>query len=145
MALDSIITSPHRRSQTQTAFSSTDPKKNQYSRSNELGSCSTVLQRHRFLLIALGLLAFLCTIYLYFAVTLGAGDSCSDLTGTQKAACYVEHGKAHMGKGKLKFFQQIDGCWLIFQYMIFLFLLRGRMSYPKCLLRFFGSIGWSLV
>ncbi|KAH0762912.1 hypothetical protein AABB24_027097 [Solanum stoloniferum] len=104
MALDSVITSPHRRSQTQTAFSSTDPKKNQYSRSNELGSCSTVLQRHRFLLTALGLLAFLCTIYLYFAVTLGAGDSCSDLTGTQKAACYVERGKAHMGKGKLKFF-----------------------------------------
>ncbi|KAJ8536153.1 hypothetical protein K7X08_034554 [Anisodus acutangulus] len=104
MALDSIITSPHRRSQTQTAFSSTDQKKKQYSRGDELGSCSTVLQRHRFLLTALGLLAFLCTIYLYFAVTLGAGDSCSGLTGTQKAACYVEHGKAHTGKGKLKFF-----------------------------------------
>ncbi|CAN4086500.1 unnamed protein product [Withania somnifera] len=92
MALDSIITSPHRRSQTQTAFSTTDQKKSQYSRSNELGSCSTVLQRHRFLLTALGLLAFL------------SGDSCSGLTGTQKAACYVEHGKAHMGKGKHKFF-----------------------------------------
>ncbi|KAK4362119.1 hypothetical protein RND71_017360 [Anisodus tanguticus] len=106
MALDSIITSPHRRSQTQTetAFSSTDQKKKQYSRGDELGSCSTVLQRHRFLLTALGLLAFLCSIYLYFAVTLGAGDSCSGLTGTQKATCYVEHGKAHMGKGKLKFF-----------------------------------------
>ncbi|XP_059291620.1 uncharacterized protein LOC132633103 [Lycium barbarum] len=105
MALDSIITSPHRRSQTQTAFSTIDQKKSQCSRGNELGSCSTVLQRHRFLLTALGLLAFLCTIYLYFAVTLGAaGDSCSGLTGTQKAACFVEHGKAHMGKGKLKFF-----------------------------------------
>ncbi|OIT04480.1 hypothetical protein A4A49_06675 [Nicotiana attenuata] len=106
MALDSIITSPHRRSQTQTAFSSSASLKRQYSRCDEFGSCSTLLQRHRFLLTALGLLAFLCTIYLYFAVTLGAGagDSCSGLTGTQKAACYVEHGKAHMGKGKLKFF-----------------------------------------
>ncbi|XP_009795519.1 uncharacterized protein [Nicotiana sylvestris] len=103
MVLEVNISSPHRRSQTQTAFS-TSSLKRQHSRGDEFGSCSTLLQRHRFLLTALALLAFLCTIYLYFAVTLGAGDSCSGLKGSQKAACYVEHGKASMAKGKLKFF-----------------------------------------
>lgn len=72
---------------------------------DELGSCSTLLQRHRFLLTALALLAFLCTIYLYFAITLGvSGDSCSALTGTQKALCRVEQVKVSAAKGKLKFF-----------------------------------------
>ncbi|PIN17994.1 hypothetical protein CDL12_09341 [Handroanthus impetiginosus] len=86
MALDNVITSPHRRSQTQTAFSPPSSKK-QFSRGDELGSFSTLVQRHRFLLTALVLLAFLCTVYLYFAVTLGAGDACSGLKGTQKASC----------------------------------------------------------
>ncbi|XP_009598523.1 uncharacterized protein [Nicotiana tomentosiformis] len=104
MVLEVNISSPHRRSQTQTAFSTSSSLKRQHSRGDEFGSCSTLLQRHRFLLTALALLAFLCTVYLYFAVTLGAGDSCSGLKGTQKAACYVEHGKASMAKGKLKFF-----------------------------------------
>lgn len=103
MALDSTITSPHRRSQPQTAFSSSSPKK-QYSRSDELGSCSTLFQRHRFLLTALALLTFLCTIYLYFAVTLGASDSCSELSGAQKASCHLQQAKASVAKGKLKFF-----------------------------------------
>ncbi|KAA8540572.1 hypothetical protein F0562_024509 [Nyssa sinensis] len=85
------------------AFSSPSVKK-QYSRGDELGSCLTLVQRHRFLLTALALLAFLCTIYLYFAVTLGAGDLCSGLTGTQKASCRMEQAKASVAKGKLKFF-----------------------------------------
>uniref|UniRef100_A0A5B6YII5 Uncharacterized protein n=1 Tax=Davidia involucrata TaxID=16924 RepID=A0A5B6YII5_DAVIN len=101
MVLENILTSPHRRSQS--AFSSPSFKR-QYSRGDELGSCSTLIQRHRFLLTALALLAFLCTIYLYFAVTLGAGDSCSGLTGEQKALCRLEQAKASVAKGKLKFF-----------------------------------------
>ncbi|KAH0851051.1 hypothetical protein HID58_095018 [Brassica napus] len=41
----------------------------------DLGSCSTVVNRHRYLLTALLLLAFLCTVYLYFAVTLALGTT----------------------------------------------------------------------
>ncbi|KAG8388199.1 hypothetical protein BUALT_Bualt02G0100900 [Buddleja alternifolia] len=103
MALDNVITSPHRRSQTQTAFSPPSSKR-QFSRGDEFGSCSTLVQRHRFLLTALVLLTFLCTVYLYFAVTLGAANSCSELTGTQKASCHFEQAKASLAKGKLKFF-----------------------------------------
>ncbi|KAL4601975.1 hypothetical protein ACB092_10G020200 [Castanea dentata] len=92
MVLDSILASPHRRSP---SF------RKQFSRDDSL-SWPTLLQRHRFLLTALVLLAFLCTVYLYFAVTLGASGSCSDLKGTQKVLC-LEHAKATVGKGKLKF------------------------------------------
>lgn len=101
-AIDSSITSPHRRSQPQNAFSPPSFKRQQ-SRGDDLGSCSTVLQRHRFLLTAFALLGFLCTIYLYFAVTLG-DDTCSGLTGTQKATCHMQHAKAAISKGKLKVF-----------------------------------------
>ncbi|GFQ06277.1 hypothetical protein PHJA_002771700 [Phtheirospermum japonicum] len=102
MALDNVITSPHRR--TQTAFSSPTSKKQYSSKGEDLGSCSTLVQRHRFLLTALALLAFLCTIYLYFAVTLGSSDACSDLSGAQKASCRMKLMKASAAKGKLKFF-----------------------------------------
>ncbi|KAL3819111.1 hypothetical protein ACJIZ3_005016 [Penstemon smallii] len=103
MALDNVITSPHRRTQTQTAFSSMSLKK-QISKCDECGSCSTLVQRHRFLLTALALLTFLCTIYLYFAVTLGTGDSCSDLIGVQKASCLLQQAKESVAKGKLRLF-----------------------------------------
>ncbi|KAL1563830.1 hypothetical protein AAHA92_06253 [Salvia divinorum] len=99
MALDSVITSPHRRSQTQTAFSPPSPRK-QHSRDTEFGSCATLVQRHRFLLTALALLVVLCTIYLYFAVTLGSADECSDLAGAEKASCRLQLSAAN---GKLKF------------------------------------------
>ncbi|XP_059641449.1 uncharacterized protein LOC132283513 [Cornus florida] len=101
MVLDSIISSPHRWSQN--AFPSPTFKR-QYSMRNEPGSCSALLERHRFLLTALALLAFLCTIYLYFAVTLGNSESCSGLMGTEKALCHAELAKASVAKGKLKFF-----------------------------------------
>ncbi|KAL9407082.1 hypothetical protein Peur_004054 [Populus x canadensis] len=94
MVLDSMITSPHRRSP---SFRKQFPR-------DELGSWSTLLQRHRFLLTALALLAFLCTIYLYFAVTLGATESCSGLTGAKKTLCRLELAKDSVGNGKLKFF-----------------------------------------
>ncbi|KAF8106113.1 hypothetical protein N665_0147s0067 [Sinapis alba] len=88
MALDGIVSSPLRRHQS---------LKKQW---EELGSCSTVINRHRYLLTALLLLAFLCTIYLYFAVTLGAShsSSCHGLTGNDKAICQA------ITKGKLKLF-----------------------------------------
>ncbi|KAF7843172.1 uncharacterized protein G2W53_000077 [Senna tora] len=92
MVLDSILSSPHRRS----------PSFRRQFQRDELGSWSTLVQRHRFLLTALVLLAFLCTVYLYFAVTLGAAGSCSGLTGAQKASCHMEHVKTSIGKGKLK-------------------------------------------
>ncbi|XP_073295694.1 uncharacterized protein [Primulina huaijiensis] len=101
MVLDNVITSPHRRTQTQNGFSPPILKR-QYSRVEELGSCSTLVQRHRFLLTALILLTFLCTVYLYFAVTLGAGD-CSGLTGARKTSCHLQQAKASVAKGKLKF------------------------------------------
>ncbi|KAL5554694.1 hypothetical protein UlMin_042095 [Ulmus minor] len=88
MVLDTILSSPVRRS---SSF------RKQFSQ-NEL-SWSALGQRHRFLLTALALLAFLCTVYLYFAVTLGATASCSGLTGAQKALC---HAKSSVAKGKLK-------------------------------------------
>ncbi|MCL7034488.1 hypothetical protein MKW94_016902 [Papaver nudicaule] len=101
MVLDSI-TSPHRR--TQTPFTSNSVKK-MFPARDELGSCTTLFQRHRFLLTMLALLGFLCTIYLYFAVTLGAsGEMCSELTGSEKALCRLAQAKASVAKGKLKFF-----------------------------------------
>ncbi|XP_022948745.1 uncharacterized protein LOC111452323 [Cucurbita moschata] len=94
MVLDSILASPRRRTPT---FRKQFP-------ANELGSWSTLFNRHRFLLTALALLTCLCTIYLYFAITLGAtASSCSGLTGAQKELCHLEHAKASLAKGKLKF------------------------------------------
>ncbi|WOL19045.1 hypothetical protein Cni_G27843 [Canna indica] len=61
--------------------------KQQASNVCELGSWSTLLQRHKFLLTTLVLLAFLCTVYLYFAITLGAADPCSGMSGAKKALC----------------------------------------------------------
>nr|GEU79231.1 uncharacterized protein [Tanacetum cinerariifolium] len=101
MVLDGIITSPHRRAQ-QTAFSAPSFKK-QYTKEDELGSFSTIMRRHRYLLTALALLALLCTVYLYFAVTLGAtGDVCSGLNETKKALCLVQIAKESISKRKLK-------------------------------------------
>ncbi|XP_010417635.1 PREDICTED: uncharacterized protein LOC104703327 [Camelina sativa] len=92
MVLDGIVSSPLRRPHA---------LKKQW---DDLGSCSTVVQRHRFLLTAMLLLAFLCTIYIYFAVTLGARPlSCSGMAGKEKAICQMEHVQASFSKGKLKF------------------------------------------
>ncbi|XP_043708938.1 uncharacterized protein LOC122658109 [Telopea speciosissima] len=98
MVLDSL-SSPHRR--TQSPLSSF---KKQFPTREEFGSLSTLVQRHRFLLTALVLLAFLCCIYLYFAITLGATESCSGLTGAQKALCRLEAAKTSVSRGKLKHF-----------------------------------------
>ncbi|CAF2258277.1 unnamed protein product [Brassica rapa] len=88
MVLDGIVSSPLRRHQS---------LKKQW---EDLGSCSTVVNRHRYLLTALLLLGFLCTVYLYFAVTLDArhNSSCYGLAGKEKAMCQA------ISKGKLKLF-----------------------------------------
>lgn len=68
---------------------------------NELGSWSTLMQRHRYLLSAIALLTILCTVYLYFAVTFGTTrDPCAGLSGPQKASCHMEHIKASIAKGR---------------------------------------------
>lgn len=64
---------------------------------NELGSWSTLLRRHRYLLCALALLVSLCTVYLFFAVTLGTRDPCFGLSESQRASCNMEQ-----IKGKVK-------------------------------------------
>ncbi|XP_050204624.1 uncharacterized protein LOC126654716 isoform X2 [Mercurialis annua] len=92
MVLDNILSSPHRRSP---SFRKQFPR-------DELGSCSTLVQRHRFLLTALVLLTFLCTVYLYFAITLGETGSCFGLSGKQKALCNLQLATSSV-KGKMKF------------------------------------------
>ncbi|EYU21796.1 hypothetical protein ABFS83_09G074100 [Erythranthe nasuta] len=105
MALDTVITSPHRRTQSQSVFAPATLKRQYSTRvAGEFGSFSTLVQRHRFLLTALSLLAFLCIIYLYFAVTLGGSDTCSEFTGVQRASCQLQLAKASIAKGKLKVF-----------------------------------------
>lgn len=92
MVLDSILSSPRLKS----------PSFRRQFTKDELGSWSTLVQRHRFLLSALVLLTLLCTVYLYFAVTLGPSATCSGLTGAQKASCHMELVKDSVAKGKLK-------------------------------------------
>ncbi|XP_058113968.1 uncharacterized protein LOC131256897 [Magnolia sinica] len=100
-----VLSSPHRRSQNPFCPLSPAFRKQLHGR-DELGSWSTVFERHRFLLTTLALLTILCSVYLYFAITMGAaGGSCSEMTGTQKALCRLEQAKSSMSQvGKLKFF-----------------------------------------
>jgi hypothetical protein len=95
MVLDSL-SSPHRRSQN--TFFVSSAKKPQSSRDD---SWSALFERHRFLLTTLLVLAFLCTIYLYFAVTLGASDACTGLEGAERIECQARSVLQH---GKLKFY-----------------------------------------
>ncbi|WVZ82825.1 hypothetical protein U9M48_030041 [Paspalum notatum var. saurae] len=94
MVLDSL-SSPHRRSQN--TFFVPSAKKPQTSRDD---SWSALVERHRFLLTTLVVLAFLCTIYLYFAVTLGASNACAGLAGAERIECQA---KSVLRQGKLKF------------------------------------------
>ncbi|GJN09750.1 hypothetical protein PR202_ga27781 [Eleusine coracana subsp. coracana] len=96
MVLDAL-SSPHRRSQN-TFFMS--PSKKPQSSRDDVGSWSALVERHRFLLTTLVVLVFLCTIYLYFAVTLGVPDACSGLVDTEREECLAKSIARH---GKLKF------------------------------------------
>ncbi|XP_020264781.1 uncharacterized protein LOC109840523 isoform X2 [Asparagus officinalis] len=97
MVLDSL-SSPHRRSPPSFSFSVKKPTSGQ----REWGSCSALFERHRFLLTMLILLVVLCTVYLYFAVTLGGREQCSGLSGAEKELCKAELSALH--KGKLRLF-----------------------------------------
>lgn len=100
------ITSPHRRAQNPVSPLSASLRR-QFQPRDELDSWMALFRRHQFLLVMLAILTFLCTIYLYFAITLGAAQSCSGLSGTQKALCHLGQMKTSMPrKGKLKFFWQ---------------------------------------
>ncbi|GAB2268589.1 hypothetical protein Dimus_003544 [Dionaea muscipula] len=101
MALDDVLLSPHRCPPTQFSIQSPSIKK-QFSPSDL--SCTSLIQRHRFLLTTLVLLVFLCTVYLYFAVTLGSNGSCSGLLGSERELCHLKHAKDSLSTGKLKFF-----------------------------------------
>lgn len=101
MVLESKITSPHRR---QNPFHEPSFRKSPQTRADELGSFSTVVHRHRFLLTALAFLTLLCTIYLYFAIRFGDDDPCLALKGTKKPLCLLEQAKQSVYEGKLKFF-----------------------------------------
>ncbi|MCO5564961.1 hypothetical protein L7F22_018631 [Adiantum nelumboides] len=61
-------------------------------------SWMALFRRHRFLLLMLALLAFLCTVYLYFAIKLGA-DNCSGLIGKDEALCRLKKPKVKMSHG----------------------------------------------
>ncbi|KAJ8774197.1 hypothetical protein K2173_009628 [Erythroxylum novogranatense] len=119
MVLDSVLSSPH---WTSLSFRRT------FSR-DELGGWSQLVQRHHFLLTALALLTFLCTIYLYFAVTLGATDSCTGLTGKEKVLCHIELAKVSTVNGKLKFFEAMDQLFYsifmggLFEYLIYFMIV----------------------
>ncbi|KAK7246644.1 hypothetical protein RIF29_41514 [Crotalaria pallida] len=92
MVLDTILSSPSLKS----------PSFRRQFTKDGLGSWSTLVERHRFLLTALVLLAVLCTVYLYFAITSGASGTCSGLNGAQRASCHMELVKDSIAKGKLK-------------------------------------------
>eukprot|EP00252_Welwitschia_mirabilis_P025650 TRINITY_DN8112_c0_g1_i1.p1 TRINITY_DN8112_c0_g1~~TRINITY_DN8112_c0_g1_i1.p1 ORF type:complete len:104 (-),score=13.18 TRINITY_DN8112_c0_g1_i1:272-583(-) len=98
------ISSPHRRSQNPVSPLSSSFRK-QFQARDDAGGWATLLNRHKFLLTMLAILTFLCTIYLYFAVTLGAKDSCHGLPANQKALCYASQIKSNIHrKGKLRLF-----------------------------------------
>lgn len=118
MVLDSILSSPVRRS---TSF------RKQFAQ-NEL-SWSALIQRHRFLLTALALLTFLCTIYLYFAVTLGGAATCSGLSGTQKALCRLEQAKTSVTKGKMKILQH--SYHMLFPTIVFFLVTYGGLKLKR--------------
>lgn len=58
-----------------------------------------LIRRHRFLLLMLALLTFLCTLYLYFAIKLGSKE-CSGLTGKEETLCRLKFSKAKKTQGR---------------------------------------------
>ena len=96
----------------------------------------SLVHRHKFLLYALGLLTFLCTIYLYFAITLGTRDVCSGLGGEQRALCQVGN-KAREANHlrRLMFVEEDSGMYVFFLKRFLLtdccWLLLNRVSHCK--------------
>lgn len=97
----SAVLSPANRRVHTNPFGSIPPKPYGLPERNEpdLGWFATA-RRHQFLLFMLAILTFLCTIYLYFAITLGA-DSCTGLRGPQRAACRAAKAQVSSGHRRL--------------------------------------------
>eukprot|EP00246_Nothoceros_aenigmaticus_P012941 TRINITY_DN420_c0_g1_i5.p1 TRINITY_DN420_c0_g1~~TRINITY_DN420_c0_g1_i5.p1 ORF type:complete len:296 (+),score=34.74 TRINITY_DN420_c0_g1_i5:170-1057(+) len=98
----SAVLSPANRRVHSNPFASIPPKQYGLPERNEpdLGWFATA-RRHQFLLFMLAILTFLCTVYLYFAITFQAADSCAGLRGQQKAACQIARTKANLSHRRL--------------------------------------------
>lgn len=132
MVLDSL-SSPHRRSQN--TFFVSSAKKPQSSRDD---SWSALFERHRFLLTTLVVLAFLCTIYLYFAVTFGA-DACARLSGAERIECQA---KSVLRHGKLKFLwllESLETHWWRPKYWVLYVLWSQVLFFIPWICIFFGG------
>lgn len=80
----------HRRNQNPLSPSATLFRRSStFSREELDQSWMALFRRHRFLLLTLALLAFLCTVYLYFAIKLGA-DNCSGLSANEETLCRLK-------------------------------------------------------
>lgn len=90
----------HRRNQNPLSPSATLFRRSStFSREELDQSWMALFRRHRFLLLTLALLAFLCTVYLYFAIKLGA-DSCSGLSANEEARCRLKKSNVKTSRGQ---------------------------------------------
>lgn len=90
----------HRRNQNPLSPSATLFRRSStFSREELDQSWMALFRRHRFLLLTLALLAFLCTVYLYFAIKLGA-DSCSGLSANEEARCLLKKSNVKTSRGQ---------------------------------------------
>lgn len=94
-----VMSPAHRRNQNPASPSASFFKRSStFPREEPDLSWVALFRRHRFLLLTLALLAFLCTVYLYFAIKLGA-DSCSGLIGKDEALCRLKKSKVKSTHG----------------------------------------------
>lgn len=94
-----VMSPAHRRNQNPASPSASFFKRSStFPREEPDLSWVALFRRHRFLLLTLALLAFLCTVYLYFAIKLGA-DSCSGLIGKDEALCRLKKSKGKSTHG----------------------------------------------
>lgn len=95
----SVLSPAHRRNQNPVSPSASMFRRSStFSRDEADLSWIALMKRHRFLLFTLALLVFLCTIYLYFAITLGEND-CSSLSGKEEALCQLKRSKIKTSHG----------------------------------------------
>lgn len=70
-----------------------------FSREDLDQSWMALFRRHQFLLLMVALLAFLCIVYLYFAVKLGAVN-CTGLSAQEESLCLLKNSKTKTSHGK---------------------------------------------
>ncbi|KAI5068139.1 hypothetical protein GOP47_0016484 [Adiantum capillus-veneris] len=94
-----VMSPAHRRNQNPVSPSSSFFRRSStFPREEPDLSWVALFRRHRFLLLTLALLMFLCTVYLYFAIKLGA-DNCSGLIGKDEALCRLKKSKVKTSHG----------------------------------------------